>query len=199
MTGRALALRTIRSRAFSVGYPRWRATRSTASRHGSHVDVDVRLISSFISRSLGRRRPFDEGQRLLDHHRQVGRHADVQPLHERAPDRAALLYSYRVCSPIGFGARTPLSSTASALLPKGPSPSRLDPTNCTKQWLSRPYPLPFWIIEKLRHSLSDVLGRVHREFSECGSRRRCSGHPVKKIMLGVIGDLIVHRLDHLSR
>jgi hypothetical protein len=78
MTGRALALRTIRSRAFSVGYPRWRATRSTASRHGSHVDVDVRLISSFISRSLGRRRPFDEGQRLLDHHRQVGRHADVQ-------------------------------------------------------------------------------------------------------------------------
>jgi hypothetical protein len=65
-----------------------------------------------------------------------------------------------------------------------------------RQWLSGPYPLPFWIIEKLRHSLSDVLGRVHREFSECGSRRRCSGHPVKKIMLGVIGDLIVHRLDH---
>jgi hypothetical protein len=26
----------------------------------------------------------------------------AEPLHERAPNRAALLYSYRVCSPIGF-------------------------------------------------------------------------------------------------
>src|SRR5215475_15712944 len=44
-------------------------------------------------------------------------------------------------------------------------------------------PLPFWIIEKLRHSFSDVLGRVHREFSEDWSAvraRRCSGHPVKE-------------------
>src|SRR6516162_7401457 len=53
LTEWALALRTIRNRAFSGGYPRWRATRSTASRHGSHVDVDGRLISSFISRSSG--------------------------------------------------------------------------------------------------------------------------------------------------
>ena len=38
---------------------------------------------------LGRRRRlFDEGQRLLDRHRQVGRHADGQPLHGRR--RAAL-------------------------------------------------------------------------------------------------------------
>src|SRR6516165_9747292 len=32
--------------------------------------------------------------------------------------------------------------------------------------------LPFWIIEKHRHSFSDVLGRVHRVLRglECGSR-----------------------------
>ena len=53
LTEWALALRTIRNRAFSGGYPRWRATRSTASRHGSHVDVDARLVRSFISRSSG--------------------------------------------------------------------------------------------------------------------------------------------------
>ena len=69
LTGRALALRPIPRRAFSGGYPRWRATQSTASRHGSHVDVDARLVTSFISRSSDGWRPFDEGQRLLDHHR----------------------------------------------------------------------------------------------------------------------------------
>src|SRR6516165_10056367 len=73
MTGRALALRTIRRRAFSGGYPRWRATRSTASCHGSHVDVGARLVSSFISRSSGGGRPVDEGQGLLDHHRCVSK------------------------------------------------------------------------------------------------------------------------------
>jgi hypothetical protein len=30
-----------------------RVSEMTASRHGSHVDVDVRLVSSFISRSSG--------------------------------------------------------------------------------------------------------------------------------------------------
>src|SRR6516165_8671961 len=42
-------------------------------------------------------------------------------------------------------------------------------------------PLPFWITKKLRHSFSDLIGGVHREFSQEWSAvraRRCLGHPV---------------------
>src|SRR6516162_11216870 len=56
-------------------------------------------------------------------------------------------------------AGTPLSSAAAMLVPRSPSHLQFDPPN--RKW--RPYPPPRLDHQKLRHSFSGVLGRVHRE------------------------------------